>query len=226
MVTAAVDCLGETDVSPGLPSYKLRCELCERIQVCCEMSIRGITDTSQLARAAREVLLSPPNDAPDSRVSQARREACNCYIASVSQDGVFGERLELQALAEVLATQIQLFYYTGGGATPNVSNTSCVPTETFSPKYETNCSIAMLHHVHGNHFEPMLVSENCSHKPNTKSSHLVEFVKPIRMQPYTKDAELHNGKAKDCTNPVSSQRRRHRSKSGGCSCARRQKNNA
>jgi hypothetical protein len=86
----------------------------------------------------------------------------------MEQAGVFGERLEITALSELLRCRVSLYYYCGGTATPNVKSTVCLPAETFDgsrrqPWWNSGAvvpvgpPIAMLHHVSGNHFQPVVL---------------------------------------------------------------------
>ena len=91
----------------------------------------------ELAAAAYSFLLranaTPMHGEPtaDPEVIGAKRQACQCYLTVAGTTGVFAERLEIQALAEMLGCELSLFYYGGGNVTPNVKSTLCTPAETF-----------------------------------------------------------------------------------------------
>jgi hypothetical protein len=256
MVAAAIEALSSCGDGGGGAGAQLREALCEGMGVCCELMTDGSWDgtTRALADAASRVLVRAQAQAQaqagvgaaaheDAELSAATEQACDAYLRTAGTDGVFGERLEIQVLAELLGCRLSVFYYGGGSATPNAEATLCTPAEVFEGGATTATAggaeareeLALLHHVSGNHFEPVMLSASSTDPPphgSRRRRRADQATRPLRPlpcdlgDPATATAEASQEEAKVAASAgVSQPARRERRGGGGCSCGGRRRGN-
>ena len=156
---------GEASTASG----ELDFELVRRMEAAVAEAARSdATDGTSMAMRAgllnRGVSFDVAGESEDNlaeAVAQSRRQASlEVYLEVMGQDGVYGERLEIEALAGLLGAPIHVYYFAGTAEAEAEATTralSNAPSEVVAPPGidEAAEPLRLLHLVHARHFSWM-----------------------------------------------------------------------